>query len=92
MNIDWDVLNKIAIITTIITTIINLPATIWGIYNLICIKKNLYDMYKERNSAGGDTIFIDNCSKRDCRKGKKENPSRQYHKKERDINDENNWV
>ena len=88
MDIAWDVLNKIAIITTII----NLPATIWGIYNLICIKKNLYDMYRETNSAGGDTIVIDKFSKRDCRKGKKENPNRQYHKKGLNIDNKNNWI
>ena len=84
----WDVLNKIAIIGTIV----GIPATIIGIIKFFNGGNIVYDMYKEPNSGKGDTVLIGEFSKRDCRKGKKENPNRQYHKKDLNIDNENNWV
>ena len=88
MDIVWDILNKIAIIGTII----GIPATVYGICKLIYGGIILYDSYKEPNDAGGDTFVIGEFSKRDCREGKKENPQRQYHKKGLSIDSEKNWV
>ena len=88
MDAVWDVLNKIAIIGTII----GIPATIIGIYQLINSGIIVYDMYKEINDAGGDTVVIGAFSKRDCKNGKKENPNRKYHKKGLNVDNENNWV
>ena len=88
MDIVWDILNKIAIIGTII----GIPATVYGIYKLIYGGIILYDSYKEPNSAKGDTVVMGNFSKRDCKKGKKENPKRKYHKKGLSIHNERNWV
>ena len=88
MDAIWDVLNKIAIIGTII----GIPVTIIGIYQLINSGIIVYDMYKEINDAGGDTVVIGAFSKRDRKNGKKANPNRKYHKKGLNIDNENNWV
>ena len=88
MDAIWDILNKIAIIGTII----GIPVTIIGIYRLINGGIIVYDSYREMNDANGYTIVIGDFSKRDCRKGKKENPNRQYHKKGLSIHNEKNWV
>ena len=50
----WDVLNKIAIIGTIL----GIPATLYGIYSLPYRTIVLYDRYREPNEAGGDTLVI----------------------------------
>ena len=84
----WDVLNKIAIIGTII----GIPVTIIGIVKLINGGIIVYDMYKEPNSGKGNTVVIGAFSKRDCKNGKKENPNGKYHKKCLNIDNENNWV
>ena len=84
----WNVLNKVAIIGTII----GIPATIVGICRLFYSGIIVYDCYKEPNSAKGDTVVIGNFSKRDRKKGKKENPQRQYHKKGLSSDSEKNWV
>ena len=74
-NAFWDVLNKIAIVGTII----GIPATLYGIYILIDNSIVIYDMYREPNDAGGMTLCIGNFTRKDCRIGKKENPDREYH-------------
>ena len=88
MDIVWDILNKIAIIGTII----GIPVTVIGIYQLINGGIIVYDSYREMNNANGYTIVIGDFSKRDCKNGKKENPNRKYHKKGLNIDNENNWV
>lgn len=88
MDIFWDILNKIAIIGTII----GIPVTIIGIYQLINGGIMLYDSYKEPNDAGGETVVIGEFSKRDCKNGKKENHKRLYHKKGLAYDNKNNWV
>ena len=50
----WDILNKIAIVGTII----GIPATLYGIYTLIYNSIVVYDMYHEPNDAGGMTLCI----------------------------------
>ena len=87
-NAIWEVLNKVAIIGTII----GIPATVYGIYKLIYGGIVLYDCYQEPNDAGGETLVIGEFSKRDYKEGKKENPNRQYHKKGLRHDNENNWV
>ena len=43
----WDILNKIAIVGTII----GIPATLYGIYTLIYNSIVVYDMYHEPNGV-----------------------------------------
>lgn len=83
----WAVLDKIAIIGTII----GIPLSLVGIYELIYSGVIIYDMCREPNDAGGNTVIIDNYTRRDFRRGKKENPQRQYHKKGLSIDNEMNW-
>jgi len=88
MDIVWDILNKIAIIGTII----GVPLTIYGIYNLIYGKVVIYDMYREPNESGGYTFVIGTFTRRDRKKAIKENSCRKYHKKGLEQNNERNWV
>ena len=77
----WDVLNKIAIIGTIL----GIPATLYGIYSLS------YDRYREPNEAGGNTLVIEKFTRNDARRGKKENSERMYHLKGK-SDDDTNWI
>ncbi len=63
----WDILNKIAIVGTII----GIPATLYGIYTLIYNSIVVYDMYHEPNDAGGMTLCIGNFTRKDYWIGKK---------------------
>lgn len=83
----WNILNKIAIIGTIL----GIPATLYGIYSLSYKTIVVYDMYKEPNEAGGDTLVIGGFTRRDARRGKKENDKRWYHLKGK-SNDRTNWI
>jgi len=73
----WEVLNKIAIIGTII----GIPATIYGLYAIIFKIIVVYDMYREVNESGGYTVCIGSFTRLDKCYGKKENIQRQYHQK-----------
>lgn len=84
----WDILNKIAIIGTVI----GIPLTLAGIFNLIYGGVIVYDMYRELNDAGGYTVVIGSFSRRDCKRGKREDPQRQYHKKGLDFETDKNWI
>ena len=83
----WDVLNKIAIIGTLL----GIPATLYGVYSLIYKMVVAYDMYKEPNMAGGDTLVIGEFTRSDARQGKKKNNERRYHRKGK-SDDYTNWV
>lgn len=63
----WDVLNKIAIIGTIL----GIPATLYGIYSLSYKTIVVYDRYREPNEAGGNTLVIEKFTRNDARRGKK---------------------
>ena len=75
----WDILNKIAIVGTII----GIPATLYGIYTLIYNSIVVYDMYHEPNDAGGLTLCIGNFTRKDYWIGKKKTKSRVPHKREK---------
>lgn len=83
----WDVLNKIAIIGTIL----GIPATLYGIYSLPYRTIVLYDRYREPNEAGGDTLVIGEFTRNDARRRKKKNSERRYHLKGRN-DDAINWI
>ena len=85
MNCVWEVLNKVAIIGTIL----GIPATLYGIYRIIYNTIVVYDRYRELNPAGGYTVAIGNYTRSDKRNGKKENPNREYHKKNTDDTSRN---
>lgn len=73
----WDMLNKLAIIVTILGA----PATLFNFYLLLYKTIVVYDMYKEPNEAGGDTLEIGYFTRSDVRNGKKLNSKRKYHRK-----------
>lgn len=83
----WDVLNKIAIIGTIL----GIPATLYGIYSLPYRTIVLYDRYREPNEAGSNTLVIGEFTRNDARRGKKKNSERRYHLKGRN-DDAINWI
>ena len=83
----WDVLNKIAIIGTII----GIPIALYAMFEIIYKSIVIYDMYREQNETSGYTINIGAFSRMDYRRGKKENPQRQYHLKGRSADDEKSW-
>lgn len=83
----WEILNKFAIIGTIL----GIPATLGGIWSLLYKTVVVYDMYKEPNEAGGDTVEIGNFTRYDKRHGKKTNNQRMYHRKGT-KNEPKNWV
>lgn len=83
----WDTLNKIAIIVTISGA----PATFFNFYLLLYKTIVVYDMYKEPNEAGGDTVEIGSFTRSDARRGKKENSKRKYHRKGKN-DDSVNWI
>lgn len=87
MDAFWDILNRIAIVATII----GLPVTIISIYNLLYSTVVVYDMYRECDEAGGYAVVIGSFSRRDRKNGKKDNSERQYHKKGLSIENEKNW-
>ena len=83
----WDILNKVAIIVTIL----GMPVTLYGFFTLAYKTIVVYDRYREPNEAGGYTCAIGSYTRSDRRHGKKENSSRQYHR--RGENDADvNWV
>lgn len=84
----WDVLNKIAIVGTII----GIPITLFGIYQILFQMVVIYDMYREINESNGYTLVIGDFSRKDRRLGKKENPNRQYHIKGREQETDTYWV
>ena len=83
----WDVLNKIASIVTII----GFPVVLYSLYEIIYKGIVIYDVYREPNEAQGITISIGNYTRNDYRKGKKQNPTREYHLKGYGIDDERGW-
>lgn len=83
----WDLLNKLAIISTLI----GFPVALYSIYEIIYKGIVIYDMYKEPNEAGGDTLSIGNYTRFDYRNGKKQNPERVYHLKGYGIDDDCGW-
>lgn len=83
----WDVLNKIAIIGTIL----GIPATLYGIYSLSYKTIVVYDRYREPNEAGGNTLVIEKFTRNNARRGKKENSERMYHLKGK-SDDDTNWI
>lgn len=83
----WNILNKVAIIVTIL----GIPTLIYGLYSLLFKIIKPYDMYQEPNSADGDEVVIGSYSYIEMKRGKKKNPLRQYHKKGFNINDANSW-
>lgn len=62
----WDILNKIAIIVTIM----GIPATIYGIFKLIYSIVIKYDAYRELNEAKGYTLCLGEYTYWDKRIGK----------------------
>ncbi len=83
----WDVLNKIAIIGTIL----GIPATLYGIYSLPYKTIVMYDRYREPDATGGNTLVIGEFTRNDARRGKKENGERMYHLKGKSDED-TNWI
>lgn len=83
----WEVLNKVAIFITII----GFPVVLYSMYEIIYKGIVIYDMYREPNEAGGNTLNIGNYTRSDYRKGKKQNPLREYHLKGYRIDDECGW-
>lgn len=84
----WDVLNKIAVVGTII----GIPVTIISIRTIINDGLIKYDMYRELNEAGGYTISIGGYSRKDFRIAKKRYPNREFHKKGLSQDDIDAWV
>ena len=83
----WDVLSKIATIVTII----GFPVALYSMYEIIYKGIVIYDMYREPNEAEGNTLSIGSYTRNDYRKGKKQNPMREYHLKGYGIEDECGW-
>ena len=83
----WGVLNRIAIIVTIL----GFPTVVVGMYEIIYKGIVKYDAYKEQNNALGDTLKMGDFTQNDYRKGKKQNSKRLYHVKGYEIDDQNSW-
>lgn len=83
----WNLLNKLAIIATLI----GFPVALYTIYDIFYKGIAIYDMYREPNEAGGDTLSIGTYTRYDYRKGKKLNPLREYHLKGYSYDDESSW-
>lgn len=88
MIINWDMINRIASIVTIL----GLPAICCSLYDLFDKGITRYDMYKEPNGTNGEAVFINNYTRREFKIGKKQNPLRKYHKRGYSIEDESSWV
>jgi len=83
----WDVIGNVASIVTIV----GFPVVLYSMYEIIYKGIVIYDMYREPNEAGGNTVCVGNYSRRDYRKGKKQNPAREYHLKGYGIDDACGW-
>lgn len=64
-----------------IITIVCLPVTLVSLWKTLYDGISIYDSYREMNEAGGWTYSVNAYTRRDRRRGKKENPERQYHRK-----------
>ena len=74
-----------------ILTIIGFTVVCYTAYEIVYKKIVIFDMYREPNESGGDTLVIGDCSRMDYKRGKEINPSRKYHLKGYPDQDEKWW-